>query len=188
MVRADLIAALTELGYDVLGGVGTQAQAFKALEDLQPDLVLLDIHLGRGKEGVELAHFINQHHLVPFIFLTAYSDDGTLAEVRETLPAGFVLKPFDEPRLKAAIEIARHTYYSAIQPVFLPQLPFSLPEPLTHRESELLHLLCQGLTNQELADATYVSLNTVKTHLKNLYLKLEVRNRAEAILKVRRTR
>ncbi|RMG65961.1 MAG: DNA-binding response regulator [Bacteroidetes bacterium] len=186
VVRADLMAALAELGYVVAGGAGSLPQARTALETLSPDLVLLDIHLGEGKEGIELAHHLNQHWLIPFIFLTAYSDDRTLNEVRETLPAGFVLKPFDDARLKAAIEIARHTYYAVLQPHLRSGLSLQLPEPLTPRETELLRLLCQGLTNRELAEATFVSLNTVKTHLKNLYLKLQVRNRAEAILRVQR--
>ena len=184
VVRADLMAALDELGYIVAGGAGNLPQARAALDTLNPDLVLLDIHLGAGKEGIELAHHINQNALIPFIFLTAFSDDATLAELRETLPAGFVLKPFDEARLKAAIEIARHTYYAVLQPHLRSGLALQLPEPLTPREAELLQLLCKGLTNRELAEATFVSLNTIKTHLKNLYLKLQVRNRAEAILKV----
>jgi len=55
---------------------------------------------------------------------------------------------------------------------------------LTRRETELLQLLCSGKSNQELANALFVSINTVKTHLKNLYLKLDVGNRAEAIIRV----
>ncbi|GAB4407282.1 MAG: hypothetical protein OHK0039_09680 [Bacteroidia bacterium] len=168
--------------------MGDIDSARRALAQFEPDLALLDIHLGSGKEGIELAHHINQTCLIPFIFLTAYSDDSTLGEVREALPAGFVLKPFDEARLKAAIEIARHTYYATLQPRLRQLVTRALPEPLTQREAELLDLICEGFTNREMAEATFVSVNTIKTHLKNLYLKLQVRNRTEAILKVQQGR
>lgn len=59
-----------------------------------------------------------------------------------------------------------------------------LPEALTQRELELLRLLCSGKTNQELADELFISINTIKTHLKNLFLKMNVESRAEAIIKV----
>jgi len=189
LVRADLCASLTELGYLVLGEAGCIDDARQALRDLAPDLVLLDIHLGQGQEGIELAHLINREAMIPFIYLTAHHDVATLRALRETLPAGFVLKPYDDNRLRAAIEIARHTYYAVLHPHWrqvehLAQ-PLDLPEPLTPREQDLLQLLCRGYPNRRMAEELFVSVNTVKTHLKNLYLKLEVSNRAEAILRVK---
>jgi LuxR family maltose regulon positive regulatory protein len=56
----------------------------------------------------------------------------------------------------------------------------SLVEPLTERELDVLRLIAQGLTNQEIADALFISVNTVKTHAKHIYEKLNVRNRAQA--------
>jgi LuxR family maltose regulon positive regulatory protein len=58
-----------------------------------------------------------------------------------------------------------------------------LPEPLSERELETLHLLAQGLSNQEIAGAMVISLNTVKTHLKNVYAKLGVHRRQEAVIR-----
>ncbi len=187
LVRADIVDCLVQLGYPYVSEAKDARQAQEILETDLPDLAFLDIHLGKGADGVDLARLINQDYRIPFIFLTAYSDDRTLSSVKESLPAGFVLKPFHEQRLKAAIEIARHTYYAVIKPHWsrIEDLNVHLIEPLTRRELELLELICLGLSNRDLATRLFLSINTIKTHLKNLYLKLEVRNRAEAIVRVR---
>lgn len=187
LVRADIVDCLQQLGYSCVSEARDAQQAQEILETDLPDLAFLDIHLGKGADGITLAQTINQEYRIPFIYLTAYSDDQTLSSVKESLPAGFVLKPFHEQRLKAAIEIARHTYYAVIKPHWsrIEDLNTQLIEPLTRRELELLELICLGLSNRDLATRLFLSINTIKTHLKNLYLKLEVRNRAEAIVRVR---
>jgi DNA-binding NarL/FixJ family response regulator len=189
LVRMDILSCLRKLGYPLLSAAANAAAARQVLEEELPDLVLLDIDLGKGGSGIELGRLINEQYRLPFIYLTGHAEDQVLAEVKETLPAGFVLKPFDEVRLKVALELARHTYYAVLAAHWKekPDINDQLVEPLTRRENELLTLICQGLSNRELADALSVSVNTIKTHLRNLYLKLEVRNRAEAIIKVRKT-
>ncbi len=186
LICKDIGFCLEDLGYEPLGPAHTVESALSMLEEYIPDFILLDIDLGAGKNGVELARIINREYRLPFIFLTAFSDDMTLREVKDTLPAGFVLKPFDQHRLKAAIRLALHNYYAVtrIHLDHLEELNRGLIEPLTKREMELLRLLCSGKSNRELARTTFVSINTIKTHLKNLYLKLKVTNRAEAITKV----
>jgi len=186
VIAQDIAENLVALGYQVGGLAYSSKKALKILATQAIDLAILDINLGKTDTSIKLAQKLNQEYLIPFIYLTAYSDDLTLSEVRETLPAGFVLKPFDLPRLKAAIEIACHTYYRVTHTYWhqLDNLNQHLLKDLTKRELELLQLVCKGLTNQELGDALFVSINTIKTHLKHLYAKLEVRNRAEVIAKV----
>lgn len=186
LVADDLTLCIQDLGYQVIGPANDFATARQLLEERLPDLVFLDIDLGGEETGIDVATLINREYKIPFIFLTAFSDQQTLQEVKAQFPAGFVLKPFDENRLRAAIQIAFHNYYSIIRfhLTGLDRLNKALVEPLTRRETELLQLLCSGKSNQELANALFVSINTVKTHLKNLYLKLDVGNRAEAIIRV----
>lgn len=186
LIADDLSLCIQDLGYSMIGPANDYQAALTLLEGDLPDLVLLDIDLGGGPTGIELARVINREYKIPFIFLTAFSDHLTLEEVKAQYPAGFVLKPFDENRLRAAIQIAFHNYYSVIRLHLagLEEVNKKLVDPLTRRETELLELLCSGKSNQELANALFVSINTVKTHLKNLYLKLEVSNRAEAIVKL----
>lgn len=186
LVADDLSLCIQDLGYQVIGPANDFETARQLLEERLPDLVFLDIDLGGAATGIDVATLINREYKIPFIFLTAFSDQQTLQDVKAQFPAGFVLKPFDENRLRAAIQIAFHNYYSIIRfhLTGLDRLNKALVEPLTRRETELLQLLCSGKSNQELANALFVSINTVKTHLKNLYLKLDVGNRAEAIIRV----
>ncbi|NRB51156.1 MAG: response regulator transcription factor [Saprospiraceae bacterium] len=186
LIADDLSLCIEDLGYTMIGPANDYQTAISLLEQDLPDLVLLDIDLGGGPTGIDLAGLINREYKLPFIFLTSFSDQMTLQEVKAQYPAGFVLKPFDENRLRAAIHIAMHNYYAVIRfhLAGLQEINNGLVEPLTRRETELLELLCSGKSNQQLADALFVSINTVKTHLKNLYLKLDVSNRAEAIVKL----
>ena len=186
IIAEDLADHLTILQYEVSGIAHSTKQALQILSTHEVDLAILDIHLGSNDSGIHLASTLNQEYLIPFIFLTAYSDDLLLQELRATLPAGFILKPFDEHRLKAAIEIARHTYYQVTHPYWHQLVEFNQQfiTPLTKRELELLQLLCRGLTNKALSENMFVSINTIKTHLKNLYAKMDVHNRSEAVAKV----
>lgn len=186
LIADDLSLCIADLGYTMIGPANDYEAALSLLEQDLPDLALLDIDLGGGPTGIDLATLINREYKIPFIFLTSFSDQMTLQEVTAQYPAGFVLKPFDENRLRAAIQIAMHNYYAVIRFHLegLQQINEGLIDPLTRRETELLELLCSGKSNQQLADALFVSINTVKTHLKNLYLKLDVSNRAEAIVKI----
>ena len=186
LIAADIEDCLLELGYQTVSLAENMQEAQNVLEENLPDLALLDIHLGENESGIQLAHLINKEYRIPFIYLTAFSDDQILEAAKETVPAGFVLKPFHVKRLKAAIGIALHNYYAVIRPHWnqMEDINEHLVDPLTHRELQLLRMICQGIANRDLAAQLSLSINTIKTHLKNLYLKLQVRNRAEAILKV----
>lgn len=187
VVGIDIRDTLKELGFQQISLARKIDQARQILDSNLPDLVLLDIHLDDQTSGIDLAHLINQEYKIPFVYLTAFSDDLTLQEAKETLPAGYVMKPFHLSQLKAAIEIAQHNYYAVIRPNWtqVEDINQHLIEPLTLREMELLELICQGVANRELATQLSLSINTIKTHLRNLYGKLGVSNRAEVILKVK---
>ena len=75
---------------------------------LEPNLVLMDIHLNGRMDGIEAAGIIKESCHVPVIYLTAYSDSDTLQKAKLTEPFGYVLKPFDERALEASIEMALH--------------------------------------------------------------------------------
>lgn len=80
------------------------------LESENVDLVLLDINLDGEMTGIDLAEIINKKFLVPFIFLSSYSDKSTLEKASFTFPAGYIVKPFKENDLAPAIQmaLARH--------------------------------------------------------------------------------
>ncbi|MGB0172440.1 MAG: LytR/AlgR family response regulator transcription factor [Flavobacteriales bacterium] len=97
---------LTNLGHSPYPPVDNEADAKAAMATQEVDLAFLDIRLHEGDSGIELAKHIDGANLCPYIFLTAYTDDRTLAEVGNTRPSGFIVKPFRKNDMKAAISIA----------------------------------------------------------------------------------
>lgn len=106
IVARDLTQRLTHMGYRVPAISMTGEDALAQAEALHPDLVLMDINLRGSIDGVETATRLRKKHNVPVIYLTAYSDSSTLERAKQTEPYGYLLKPFVEPELHAAIEVA----------------------------------------------------------------------------------
>ena len=103
---ADTIAhALEKDGYDVCGIADNAKEALYDIDELKPDLILLDINIIGEINGIALAEKINQKFQIPFLFLTSLSDKNTLDEIKKTNPAGFISKPFNETSLRSNIEI-----------------------------------------------------------------------------------
>lgn len=73
-------------------------------------MILMDIHLAGKMDGITAAYHIGEQFQIPIVYLTAYSDDETLARARKTHPAGYVLKPFEPRSLYVAIEMALFTH------------------------------------------------------------------------------
>ncbi len=104
---ADTIAhALKKEGYIVCGISDNAKEAIYDIDELKPDLILLDIHIIGNITGVELAEKINEKFKLPFIFLTSLNDKDTINKVKKTNPSGFLSKPFNESGLRSNIEIA----------------------------------------------------------------------------------
>ena len=111
MVVADLITdLLEEEGYEVVEPCVTFDEAIAMLQTESPDLVLLDINLIGSKDGIQVAEVINQTLNIPFIFLTANSDRGTLDRAKTVNPSAFLVKPFKPVDLVDSIELAMHTH------------------------------------------------------------------------------
>ncbi|PSQ87675.1 MAG: sigma-54-dependent Fis family transcriptional regulator, partial [Bacteroidetes bacterium QH_2_63_10] len=109
-VAMELEDHLDALGYTVVDHVMTGADAIECAEESDLDLVLMDVRLDGSMDGVEAAQTIRGSHPVPIVFVTAYSDDETLQRATDTTPFGYVVKPFDERELYAAVEVALHTH------------------------------------------------------------------------------
>lgn len=79
--------------------------AWLAVEAFGPDLILMDIHLGQGMNGIETAHYICQERMIPILFVSGLCDSTTLQEARQVRPVGYLMKPFDYSGLKASVEM-----------------------------------------------------------------------------------
>jgi signal transduction histidine kinase len=97
---------LSRLGYEVVGVTGDGNAALDLIEETKPDLLLADIGLEGGMDGIEVANRAREQWETPTVFLTAYSDATTMQRAKVTEPYGFLVKPFAEQELHATIEIA----------------------------------------------------------------------------------
>lgn len=106
IIAEDLKNILTDLGYDVVDIVMSYYEAIECIITKQPDLCLLDIVIKGEKDGIDLAHTINQDFGLPFLYITSHSDKHTVERAKNTMPKGYIIKPFDQDDVYASIEIA----------------------------------------------------------------------------------
>ena len=106
IVAFNLQQRLSMLGYDVPAIAVSGQESIDVVSQMQPDLVLMDIHIQGDMDGIEVAAKLRETHAVPVIYLTAYSEDSTLDRARKTQPYGYLLKPFSERELHATIQMA----------------------------------------------------------------------------------
>lgn len=117
MVAQDIRGRLEALGYEVAGVAYAAGDAVALAGDKRPDLVLMDIRLRGRTDGIEAASEIRGRLGIPSVFLTAYADDETLRRAGAAEPLGYLMKPFQDRELRAAIEMAlyKHRAESALR-------------------------------------------------------------------------
>ena len=191
LIAEDIAGYLLDGGFEVHGIANNANDAMNILNKELPNAILLDINLGDGMDGIELATYIRKEYNIPFVFLTSHADKQTLDRAKQTIPAGYLLKPFDGNDLMASLEIAIFNHLQQETTTKQPDLDSvneSLPVPLSQREFDILMMLQTGKTNKEIAAELFISINTVKTHLLHLFEKLDVRNRTQALFRIKELR
>lgn len=183
IITEDIRDMLTSVNYQVVATAYDKEEALEAIDQIKPDLVLLDINLDGNYEGFEVAEYINKTRKIPFLYLTSYSGKEVIDKAKQTLPMGYIVKPFNERELFSSIEIALHNFSKFILPLELNRdiINNLIVNPLTQKEFDVLKGLYEGKTNQQLADEQFVSVNTIKTHIKNIYEKMDTHTRSETI-------
>lgn len=159
--------------------------AMVSIGNLPVDVVLMDIDLP-GKSGIEVTRQLKQEcPEIDFIMLTVQSDDDSIFEslcagasgylLKDTSPADLLvhIKEVFEGGSPMSSQIARRIINSFR----------IIQNPLSERETEVLKMLGKGMNYRDVAEDLFLSPHTVKTHIKNIYSKLHVKNRAEAIYK-----
>ncbi|MFF2409204.1 response regulator [Streptomyces sp. NPDC058092] len=183
VVRAGLLALLgSEPDIEVVGEAGSGEEAVALAAKLAPDVVLMDLQLGEGIDGVEATRRIaatDAHVLV----LTTYDTDADITRAIEAGATGYLLKAERPEELFAAIRSAAQGRTTLSPPVASRVMArMRKPRPtLTDRERDILAQLSQGLGNRDIARALFISEATVKTHLGRIYDKLGVDTRAGAV-------
>ena len=106
LTRLEIEEMLTDLGYDVAGQAETGAEAISKARELNPDLILMDVNMPGGMNGIDAAREIKAELGSPIVFISGYSDPEYIEAAKEIAPFGYVMKPFDEREVHAFIEIA----------------------------------------------------------------------------------
>ncbi len=166
-------------------------EALRRLPTLKPNVVLMDIQLPRmsGIECVE--HLKEQCPEMQFVMLTVYEDDEKVFKSLLAGATGYVLKRTPPAELLDAIREVHEggspmsdTIARKVVQAFQQMGKSSKEtENLTARETEILSYLAKGYHDKEIADKFFLSVKTVRTHLRNIYKKLHVRSRTQAVLK-----
>jgi DNA-binding NarL/FixJ family response regulator len=194
--RAGLVDLLaTTPGLEVAGQAETGEQAVAAVPTVQPDVVLMDVNMP-GIDGVEATRRIaDAHPHVAVLVLTMHDDDETVFAAIRAGARGYLLKGAPRAELVRAV-----TAVAAGEAIFGPAIarrlvaffdrPAARPDPaafpeLTDREREILELIARGRSNAEITAALVLSPKTVRNHVSNVFSKLQVRDRAEAIVRAR---
>jgi len=153
-------SSLEKTRYTVTSAVSSGEEAVQKASEDKPDLVLMDIVLNGKMDGIEAAWHIQSHFNIPVVYLTAYSDDKMINRIRETSPFGYIIKPFDERELYAAVEIAlyKHEMESKLREreMELTKHREQLALLVEERTAELqasYELLKDEITNRRIAEA-----------------------------------
>jgi len=187
VVRQGLAALLVARnGMEVVGEAATGREAVELARKLQPDVILIDMIMPE-LEGPEAIALIKQENpKARILVLTSFGESKQIAAAIQAGALGYLLKDSSPDDLLHAIRSVHRGSLVLTQDLAL-KLMQTQPAPtpldqLTERESDVLRLLAQGQSNQEIALNLNISMTTVRSHVSNILLKLNVSNRTQAAL------
>lgn len=191
IVRKGTRALLAEVAdIQVVGEAGDGREAVDQAEALRPDVILMDLVMP-VMDGIEATRQITDNHPdTRILALTSFAADDKVFPAIKAGAIGYLLKHADPEELVDAIRKVYHGEPSlhpsiarkVLHEMRRPTEKTLTPEPLTEREIEVLHLVAQGLSNQEIADQLSIAEVTVRTHVSNILSKLHLANRVQAAL------
>lgn len=196
VVRAGLRALLGDFdGLEVAAEAADGAAAIAEVTRQEAlgtpfDVVLMDLQMGPGLDGVEATRRIRAAGGPPVLILTTYDSDADILAAVDAGAAGYMLKDAAPEDIRAAVAAAAQGR-TALAPQVAGRLLGQLRSPestLSPRELELLELLADGMANRAMARKLFISEATVKTHLVHIYEKLGVDNRTAAVNEARKRR
>lgn len=191
VVRRGLVFFLkTQKDIEIIGEASNGLEAVKMATNLQPDIVLMDLVMPE-MDGIEATRRIKSvYPHIHILMLTSFSDRDHIVPAIEAGAAGYQLKDIEPDDLVATIrkiiagENSMHpevTTQLDKNTETMNNLPHTL-HPLTRREKDVLAELTKGKSNKEIASSLFVTEKTVKTHISNIFTKLEVQDRTQAAL------
>jgi DNA-binding NarL/FixJ family response regulator len=178
---------------EIVGACSREEEVLEAIAaEPPPDIVLLDVRL-RGQSGLDIcAAIVERRPSVRVVFLTVYDDEQYLFQALRLGAAGFLLKRVSGAELVEHLERA-HAGETVIDPTIAGRVAQTAARlqsgefwpgahlGLSQRESEVLRLLAAGLSNRAIAQKLFLGEETIKSHLRSIYRKLDVTDRAQAV-------
>ncbi|MEU0029449.1 response regulator transcription factor [Streptomyces sp. NPDC006335] len=194
VVREGIVMLLGLLpGIEVVGAAGDGEQAVQLVAELAPDVVLMDLRMPRC-DGVEATRRIRAEYPgTQVVVLTTFGDDESLFPALKAGARGYLTKDAGGDEIVRAVRsvlsgdagLSPSVQRRLLERLSDPEPPQPLsaepPDGLTAREVEVLALIAEGLSNQEIARELHVSTATVKTHINNLFAKTGIKDRAQAV-------
>lgn len=190
MVRIGVTAYLSaQPDIDVIAEADDGGEAVRLSLDLRPDIILMDLVM-EEMDGIEATKkIIEQWPEAKIIIVTSFLDDEKVYPALEAGATSYMLKTSKANEIAKAIR-ATYEGQSILEPEVTGKImnrmrekPADSPhDQLTDREMEILMLVAQGKTNQEIADQLFIALKTVKVHVSNVLGKLEVQDRTQAVI------
>ncbi len=196
LFRKGVISLLRSVdGFEVVGEAATGEEAVARTAELQPDVVLMDLQMP-GAGGIEATRKVaHESPSVHVLVVTLFEDDDSVFMALRAGARGYVLKDADEEELVRAIRAVGRgeaifspnvaervlAYFAAPRPAAPPQV---FPT-LTDREREILNLIAKGYPNPSIARELSLSTKTVGNYVSNIFTKLQVADRAQAIIRAR---
>ncbi|MQA99874.1 MAG: response regulator [Actinobacteria bacterium] len=172
-------------GFESAGVVHSGEDAVEAVKHGVVDVVLMDVSLGEGIDGVEATRRIKEASPdTKILMLTMFTDPGTVTDAVKAGADGYLSKGASEAALTDAIRQileGRAVLDPRVTQGVFGRLTDKDPTALTDRELDVLRQISQGQSTKEVAAHLYLSEETIKTHLKNIFRKLGVHDRAEAV-------
>ena len=190
-IRQRLVAMIKSHGtFELLAEVGTLAEGLTALEAYKPDILLADIGLPDGS-GIDLIKAITRLHLdCEAMVISGFQDEYIVFDALEAGAKAYILKHDEGSKITDAILMMMEGG-APISPVIarlmLQRFQHTktpdkvVPEALTERQIKILKLVSQGFSSREISEKLDIKYYTVTTHIKNIYTKLQVNSRTEAL-------
>jgi len=187
IVRGGIVALLESADdVDVVGTAGTGLEAVRLAGELTPDVVLMDLRMPELDGAEATARILAEQSGIRVVVLTTYETDDAILSAIEAGASGYLLKAAPEQEVLAGIRaVARGEVAIAprIAALLVDRVARPAPPALTPRETEVLRLVADGLSNRRIGESLHLGEATVKTHLLHVFAKLEVDDRTRAVTK-----